>query len=1167
MRGAAAGREAGLWVLRNGRYEVAVSRAGGGWSRFGDYALTAWSNDPTRDADGLFIYIRDLESWEVWSAALQPTLRTPERYATCPGRLPRITRDFDGIRTVLDVALAGDAAAELRRLTLTNRSPSARRLEVTTCVPLALDYPEAFAGHPAFSKLFIQTSYDPTLQGLIARRRPRSPDDCAVSAVHLLVRDYEEPGDPAFETDRAVFLGRGRTPASPRALDPVERLTGSIGNVLDPVLCLRRDVTLEPGQEASLTAVLAAGLDRGEAQATAARYASPGAARAAVDAARLAVDRLDEVSGREDAIPLILPGPPERRQRVAATPLRQASPALEEPLRFFNGYGGFNEAGDEYVIRLGSGPGTLDLPPLPWVNVVANEQIGFLASETGAGYTWCGNSRLNRLTPWSNDPVSDPHGEALYLRDEETGEFWSPLPGPAPGEGPYEARHGFGYSRYRHVGQGLEQDVWLFVAPEDPVKFARVRIANGGDRPRRLSAIGYVEWVLGATRPETAASLETEIRADLGAVLARNPASEDFRDHVAFAAAVPARAGDSIRATCGRAAFLGAYGDATAPAALRDATELPAGETRPDDACAALQLWLEVSPGETVECAFVLGQATSRDAALELIARYGRGGAAAGVLELANASWRRLLGGVSVRTPSPALDLMMNGWLTYQNVSCRLYGRSAFYQSGGAYGFRDQLQDATALVWLDPPQARRQVLRHAAHQFPEGDVLHWWHPPASCGIRTRFSDDLLWLPWVAGFYLDTTGDETVLDERTTFVLGRPLEPDEDEAYTRPERSAEDATVYEHCCRAIDRSLATGSHGLPLMGSGDWNDGMNRVGREGRGESVWLGFFLATVLDRWTPIARARGDNERAARYAAHRATLGEALNTAGWDGEWYRRAYYDDGAPVGSSESEECRIDAIAQAWAVISGVAPQERAERALDALEEHLVSEDEGLIRLLTPPFDCTPRDPGYIKGYLPGVRENGGQYTHGVLWAIRALAEAGRTERAAPLLEMLTPVMRAATRERADRYKVEPYVVAADVYGAPPHVGRGGWTWYTGSAAWMWRVSLESVLGVTLEAGERLRIRPRIPASWPGYRLDFRVPGGETRFEIDVRRAEGDALSTRATLDGEPLAVDADAAIVPLSWDGRAHRVVVELGCGAPPAQGGGALTGRGPLHSTR
>ncbi|MFW6205900.1 MAG: GH36-type glycosyl hydrolase domain-containing protein, partial [Gemmatimonadota bacterium] len=556
--------------------------------------------------------------------------------------------------------------------------------------------------------------------------------------------------------------------------------------------------------------------------------------------------------------------------------------------------------------------------------------------------------------------------------------------------------------------------------------------------------------------------------------------------------------------------------------------------------------WAElvVPPGGVVECGFVLGQAESAPAARSLIRRYRGPGSVTAALEQARSGWRRLLGRVRVETPSPALDLMVNGWLPYQNLSCRLYGRSALYQSGGAYGYRDQLQDVTGLIHLAPELTRRQILRHAAHQFPEGDVLHWWHPPASRGLRTRFSDDLLWLPYVIGFYLDVTGDRTVLDEERPFVEGRPLGPDEAEVYMRPGRSTATATVYEHACRAIDRSLTRGRHGLPLMGTGDWNDGMNRVGRNGQGESVWLGFFLAVILDRWIPLCTERGDTARAERYRSYRAGLARALNAddGGWDGAWYRRAYYDSGVALGSADSDECRIDAIAQAWSVLSRVAPAERAERALDAVEAHLVDDEAGLIRLLAPPFDVTPRDPGYIKGYLPGVRENGGQYTHGVLWAVRAMAELGRADRAAGLLEMLLPVCHARTRDEADRYRVEPYVVAADVYGAEPHVGRGGWTWYTGSAGWMYRVALESILGFRVEEGRQLRLRPGLPSTWPGFRIGYTTPD-DTSYEIEVLRGEGDA--TRALLDGRELDIVDGAAVVPLADDGAAHSVRMEVG----------------------
>ncbi|MGH7464993.1 MAG: GH36-type glycosyl hydrolase domain-containing protein, partial [Longimicrobiales bacterium] len=617
----------------------------------------------------------------------------------------------------------------------------------------------------------------------------------------------------------------------------------------------------------------------------------------------------------------------------------------------------------------------------------------------------------------------------------------------------------------------------------------------------------------------------------------------DAEPSVSFAAVPGLPDPDAVRVTGDRAAFLGAFGSLAAPAAVASEGPLDGRVGEGMDPCAAFQAPFTLHAGGTISLAFLIGNAADEQGASALAAKYDNAGAIERALAEVRTFWHDMVGGVQVRTPSPAIDLMVNGWLAYQTLSCRMWGRSAFYQSGGAFGFRDQLQDAAALIYLAPQLARDQILLHAAHQFREGDVLHWWHPPEGTGIRTRFADDLLWLPYITAFYLRTTGDDALLDDRVRFITAPALDPGEDERLVVPEDSGETGSVHEHCCRAIDRSLTRGAHGLPLIGAGDWNDGMNRVGREGRGESVWLGFFLYTILSDYIPVCDRRGDSDRAARYRAYRDELAVALEDAGWDGAWYRRAYYDDGSPIGSAQSDECRIDAIAQAWAVLSGVAPPDRAAQALDALEEHLVSEEDGLIRLLTPPFDRTPHDPGYIRGYLPGVRENGGQYTHGALWAVRALAEAGRVERAASLLEMLSPVSHTRTPQEVAVYQAEPYVIAADVYGEPPHVGRGGWTWYTGSSGWMLRVALESVLGLDVDRGRVLRLRPRIPSAWPGYSISYRVPGTDTRYEIEVRREAGAVLSGRLE-DGSELAVEDDVVLIPLVVDGRVHRVRVRV-----------------------
>jgi cyclic beta-1,2-glucan synthetase len=554
---------------------------------------------------------------------------------------------------------------------------------------------------------------------------------------------------------------------------------------------------------------------------------------------------------------------------------------------------------------------------------------------------------------------------------------------------------------------------------------------------------------------------------------------------------------------------------------------------------------LEVLPGERVECTLVLGEAVNRETAARLVQKYRTATAVQSAFEATTAFWRETLSGIQIETPDLEIDLVVNGWLSYQNLSCRMWGRSAYYQPGGAYGFRDQLQDSSALVYQRPDITREQILRHASQQFVEGDVLHWWHPDTGFGLRTRFSDDLVWLPYVTSSYVATTGDNTLLDEVVPFIKGTPLKPLQAELGMVSTPADSTATVYEHCCQALDRAMTRGSHGLPLMGSGDWNDGMNRVGQLGAGESVWLGFFLHTVLGQMVQLCTGRGDAQRVEKYTAERDRLAQVLNDIGWDGQWYRRAYYDNGALIGSIESDECQIDALAQGWAILSGIATGDRAESAIAAVEERLVDSKAGIIRLLDPPFDKTPHDPGYIKGYVPGVRENGGQYTHGVLFFVRALAEFGRGTRAVELLKMISPVSHTATRERTDIYQTEPYVVAADIYSQPPHAGRGGWTWYTGSAGWMFRVAVESILGLSVEGGQTLVLRPSISSAWPSCKLNYRLPDGRTSYEIVIENPSGKETGvTAATVDGQTACVADGAARIELKRDGGQHRVVVRL-----------------------
>ncbi len=1294
-------------LLSNGRYTTYLTSAGAGYSRKDGMGVTRWQPDRTRDAQGFFIYVRDLESNRFWSAGQQPVQSAlpPDRYETWfHANKVEMARVDDWIETFTEIVVTPEDDVEVRRVTLTNYSDRPRIIELTSYAEVVLFPPVADAAHPAFSKLFVETEYVPDHNAIIATRRPRKEGEHRPWLVHAVADKALGPvfEELQFETDRAKFIGRGRTLDRPAAMDPSTRLSGTDGAVLDPVVSLRRIVVLMPKENVTVTFSLGTAESREDAERIAERYDHPYAAQRAFElasvyglvelkhlglpgeralyfqrlasymlyggsdlrapkdvllrnkrpqsglwahgisgdlpilvyriaraedmphfrlllkaheywrlrgletdlvilndhppsyaselqnailqaiqtspqrgllnqragifvrrtdqlaeedltliltVARVVIDgqlpRFDEEEEGEqvEAAQIAANGQPARvYQRAAHAPESDETFSEQDgtDLQFFNGYGGFSKDGTEYIIRQQNRAGRgLDRTPLPWINVVANENAGFTASESGEGYTWSINSQQNKLTPWSNDPVMDPAGEAFYLRDEDEGVFWSPTPRPVPDGEAYETRHGWGYTTHHHASHGIEQEVCLFVPREDPVKIARLRLTNTGKKVRRLSVFRYHEWVLGERRPPNVPYVTTHHDDETGALLARNYYNGTFARRVAFAAAHGAPVAGF---TSDRTAFLGRGGSTVLPAGVATDATLNGTVGAGLDPCAAFQLPVEIAPGETVELRFLIGQAEHSHAARTIVKRYATAEAVQEALDEVTTFWRELLSATHIETPAPEIDVLTNGWLLYQNLSCRFWGRSAFYQSGGAFGYRDQLQDSTALIYTRPDLTRQQIRRNAAHQFVEGDVLHWWHPITEAGIRSRFSDDLLWLPYAVAFYVKTTGDASILDEIEPFLTARPLEAGEDEAFLTPSVADETGTVFEHAARTIDRSLTKGAHGIPLMGSGDWNDGMNRVGNDGTGESVWLGFFLAHILKGFIPICDQRGETERAERYRTYLADLEVALNDTGWDGAWFRRAYYDDGFPLGSAQNDECRIDAIAQGWSIISGVATPEHAEQALRSVEEHLVDEEAGIIRLLTPPFDKTEHDPGYIKGYLPGVRENGGQYTHGVLWAIRAFAEQGHGTKALNLLRMISPVNHARTQAKADHYKTEPYAIAADVYSVPPHEGRGGWTWYTGSAGWTYRVAVESILGLKVEA-DAIWLDPRIPADWPGFKISYRLPSDKTTyvFTVENRGVEHGVVA----VDGANGAVVEGAARIPRVDDGGTHNVTVTLG----------------------
>lgn len=816
---------------------------------------------------------------------------------------------------------------------------------------------------------------------------------------------------------------------------------------------------------------------------------------------------------------------PTRSYRI---PDPVTEPDLREDLMFHNGTGGFTKDGREYIITTSPG----HIPPLPWVNVIANPHFGTVISESGNAYTWSENAREIRITPWNNDPITDTGGEAFYIRDEESGHFWSPSPFPAGRIGNYVIRHGFGYTVFEHAEDGIRSELWIYVAIDAPVKFSVLKLKNESGRARRLSVTGYAELVLGDIRTKTSMHIITVVDPASGALFAKNHFNPEFGNRIAFF-----QTDDAYRdLTCDRTEFIGRNRTLRDPAAMYQ-KRLSGKVGASLDPCAAIQVSFDLAQGKEREVVFRLGSGRNPENASKTVRRFWGSASAKSALEAVWSYWKKTLGVINFETPDNSLNLMVNGWLIYQTLACRLWARSGYYQSGGAFGFRDQLQDSVAILHAAPFLVRDHLLLSASRQFREGDVQHWWHPPTGRGVRTKCSDDYLWLPYVTSRYVIQTGDTGVLEEQVHFLEGSQVRPGEESLYDLPVRSEESATLYQHCIRAILRALNFGKHGLPLIGTGDWNDGMNMVGHEGKGESVWLGFFLYEVLMEFTRIARIQNDSLFIDRCEKEAGMLRINIEKNCWDGEWYKRAWFDNGQPLGSSINPECKIDSIAQSWSILSGAGDPERSRQAMEAVNSKLVRRNFSLIQLLDPPFDKSEMNPGYIKGYVPGVRENGGQYTHAAIWTIMALARIGKKELAWELLKMINPVNHSSSKEETEIYKVEPYVVAADVYAVSPHTGRGGWTWYTGSAGWMYRLITESLLGLRLEVN-RLYLEPKLPETWEKYILHYRFR--ETMYHITVIQTDDTDEKNYIKLDG--ILVEDDA--ITLEDDGKEHAAILYI-----------------------
>lgn len=1273
-------------LLSNSRLNVMITNSGGGYTRWKDLAVTRWREDTTCDNTGIFVYIRDLESGEYWSSTYQPVVKEPKRYEAAFLQARADFKRYDnGIETRTEIAVSPEDDIELRRIRLVNHGRTARTIEITTYAEVVLLSQSADELHPVFSNLFIQTHILHEKRAIICTRRPSSEKEKPPFMFHLVSVHGKILGEVYYETDRANFIGRGRSVKNPQAMEGPTEMKNTDGAVLDPIVSIRFVISIEPEQTILFDMVTGVAETRDNAVSLVEKYKDRNLTDRVFALAwthaqvvlrqinatevdvqiygRLASSiiysnslwraipstlmknsrgqsdlwgygisgdlpivllRMNDVSNMELALQLVQahaywrmkglsldliiwnedhssyrqqlqdqilgmiatgteahlvdkPGGifikrtdqmseedkilmqcvasiiisdnngslsnQMERIRITKLPVSLLKPSKplsletskmslpeKKNLVFFNGFGGWTQDGREYVIIIKPGETT----PMPWVNILANPVFGTVLSEGGGSYTWSENAHEFRITPWYNDPIEDKSGEAFYIRDEETGYYWSPTPSPSRAKSMYICRHGFGYSVFECLESGITSELTVFVSAVEPVKYAVLKLKNNTASTKLLSVTYYAELVLGDLRSKNDMHIITEIDPRSGAILARNKYNTEFPNRIVFM-----DVNETKRNVTGdRSEFIGQNKTISEPSAMKN-IKLTGKVGAGLDPCAALQVQVMLAEKQEQEIIFTLGCGKNSDDVKRLIQKTRDSMQAHNELQSVMEYWNRVLGVVCVETPEKGVDILANGWLLYQTLSCRFFGRTGYYQSGGAIGFRDQLQDCLAILYADPSLVREHILRCASHQFKNGDVLHWWHPSVGRGVRTMCSDDLLWLPLVVSHYVDMTEDTGILDEKINFIDGRPLSSGESSYYDKPVKSDERGTIYEHCVRAIKYGVKYGSHGLPLIGSGDWNDGMNLVGAEGKGESVWLAFFLIYLLNQFTKIADVKNDKELKDFLNTEMFKIKDSTEKYSWDGAWYIRAFYDNGNPLGSSKNRECKIDSISQSWAVISGAADRERAKKALESVDKYLVDRENKLIKLLDPAFDKSEQEPGYIKGYVAGVRENGGQYTHAALWVIIAFALMGDSKRAWDLTRLINPINHTTTRNDVLKYKAEPYVVAADIYASQMHMGRAGWTWYTGSSGWFYQMIVHYLLGLKIKADKLWFDLPCIPKEWKSFKIHYRYKN--TYYHINVVNKNTGNTVLNLKLDDKEIS----NKTISMSDDRIEHSVTVEIG----------------------